>query len=68
MAAPDSYIPHDDKRSVKKIPVHVAFLQGDRIAVNSGLEHVQEVITDGVGYLTEKSVVKLIANPDSLTK
>ena len=62
------YTLNEDKRSVKKIPVHIAFLQGDRIAVTSGLERVQQVITDGVGYLTEKSVVKLIANPDSLTK
>jgi len=66
------YALNDDRRTVKKIPIHIAFLQGDRIAVGSGLDNVQEVISDGVGYLTEKSVVKLMPSPkpqtDSLTK
>jgi RND family efflux transporter MFP subunit len=53
------YTLNDDKRTVKKIPVTVAYLQGDLIAVSGGLENVQQVITEGVGYLTEKSVVKL---------
>jgi len=53
------YTLNDDKRSVKKLPVRIAYLQGDLIAISSGLENVQEVITDGAGYLTEKSVVKL---------
>jgi hypothetical protein len=44
---------------VKKIPVHVAFLQGDQIAVNGGLDHVQEVITEGVGYLTDGATVQV---------
>ena len=62
------YTLNDDKRTVRKIPVRIAFLQGDRIAIGSGLDGVQEVITDGAGYLTDKSVVKPISNPDSLTK
>lgn len=53
------YTLNDDKRTVKKIPIRVAYLQGDLIAVSSGLEDVQEVITDGVGYLSEKSIVKV---------
>jgi multidrug efflux system membrane fusion protein len=62
------YTLNGDGRTVKKLAVRIAFLEGDRLAVSSGLENVREVITDGVGYLTEKSVVKLIAKPDSLTK
>ncbi|HEY4110674.1 efflux RND transporter periplasmic adaptor subunit [Puia sp.] len=62
------YTLNDDRRTVKKLPVRVAFLQGDRIAIGSGLENVREVITDGVGYLTEKAVVRPISNSDSLTK
>ena len=53
------YTLNTDKRTVKKIPVHVAFLQGDQIAVNGGLDHVQEVITEGVGYLTDGATVQV---------
>jgi RND family efflux transporter MFP subunit len=53
------YTLNDDKRTVRKIPVHIAWLQGDFIAISSGLENVQQVITNGVGYLTENSIVQL---------
>jgi RND family efflux transporter MFP subunit len=53
------YTLNTDKKTVKKIPVHVAFLQGDQIAVNDGLDHVQEVITEGVGYLTDGATVQV---------
>jgi membrane fusion protein, multidrug efflux system len=53
------YTLNADNKTVKKIPVHVAFLQGDQIAVNGGLDHVQEVITEGVGYLTDGATVKV---------
>ena len=59
------YTLNADKHTVKRIPVHIAYLQGDRIAISTGLDTVGSVIADGVGYLTEKSVVKLISNPDS---
>lgn len=62
------YTINKDKRTVKKLPVHVAFLQGDRIAVDSGLGNVDQVITKGVGYLTERSAVTLIADDNSSTK
>ena len=61
------YTLNPDQRTVRKIPVHIAFLQGDRLAIAGGLDTVSAVITEGVGYLTERSVVKLIGNPDSLT-
>jgi RND family efflux transporter MFP subunit len=62
------YTLNADKHTVKRIPVRIAWLQGDHIAIAGGLDGVQQVITDGVGYLTERSVVKLINNPDSLIK
>ncbi|HEY6900639.1 MAG TPA: HlyD family efflux transporter periplasmic adaptor subunit, partial [Puia sp.] len=52
------YTLNTDQRTVKKNPIRIAYLQGDLIAISSGLENVQEVITDGVGYLTESSIVK----------
>jgi RND family efflux transporter MFP subunit len=56
------YTLNDDKKTVKKIPVHIAFLQGDQIAVNSGLDNVRQVVTQGVGYLTDGAPV-LVSNP-----
>ncbi|HEV3413512.1 MAG TPA: efflux RND transporter periplasmic adaptor subunit [Puia sp.] len=53
------YTLNADNRTVKKLPVRIAFFQDDRIAVSSGLDSVQQVIADGVGYLTERSVVKV---------
>jgi len=53
------YTVNADRRTVTKLPVHIAFLQGDQIAVNSGLEHVAQVVTKGVGYLTERSIITL---------
>ena len=51
------YTVNPDHRTVKKLPVQIAFLQNDKIAISKGLEDVQEVITGGVGYLTERSTV-----------
>ncbi|MDR3715016.1 MAG: efflux RND transporter periplasmic adaptor subunit [Puia sp.] len=52
------YTLNADRRTVKKNPVRIAFLQKDKIAVSSGLENISEVITEGVGYLTPGAVVK----------
>lgn len=61
------YTVNADHRTVTKLPVHIAFLQGDQIAVTNGLEHVAQVITKGVGYLTERSVVTLAPDTHSST-
>ena len=53
------YTLNPDKRTVKKHAVRIAFLEKDKIAISSGLENVQEVITSGVGYLSENAVVKV---------
>ncbi|HET6254308.1 MAG TPA: efflux RND transporter periplasmic adaptor subunit [Puia sp.] len=53
------YTLNADNRTVKKRPVRIAFFQDDRIAVSSGLDSVRQVIADGVGYLTERSIVKV---------
>ena len=52
------YTLNPDNRTVKKNLIHIAFLENDKIAVSSGLEHTDSLITDGVGYLTERSIVK----------
>lgn len=47
-----------DGQSVRKVPVQVAFLDGAQVVIAGGLEGVQEVVTAGAPYLTEKSKVK----------
>ncbi|MDF2187492.1 efflux RND transporter periplasmic adaptor subunit [Paraflavitalea sp. CAU 1676] len=49
-----------DQRTVQRHAVSIAFLEKDKVAIVKGLDNVQQVITDGVGYLTEKSVVNVI--------
>src|SRR5579872_586120 len=56
------YTLNADRRTVTRLAVHVAFLQGDKIAISSGLDSVQQVVTEGVGYLTERSFVKVQTN------
>jgi hypothetical protein len=56
------YTVNPDQTSVKKNPVRVAFLTKDKVAVSGGLDDVGQVITDGAGYLTARSVVKVVPN------
>ena len=54
------YIINPDNKTVTKKEVTIAFLEKDKAAISRGLENVQQVITDGVGYLTENSIVKIV--------
>jgi len=54
------YTVNADNRTVKKNPVRIAFIEKDKIAVSSGLENADRIITEGVGYLTEKATVKVV--------
>lgn len=47
-----------DGQSVRKVPVQVAFLEGNQVVIASGLEGVTEVVTTGAPYLTEKKKVR----------
>lgn len=47
-----------DGESVRKVPVQVAFLEGNQAVITSGLEGVAEVVTSGAPYLTEKKKVR----------
>ncbi|MGS2762899.1 efflux RND transporter periplasmic adaptor subunit [Sinomicrobium sp. M5D2P9] len=50
----------DGKDRVKKIPIETAFMLNNEIAVKSGLENIDKVISAGSGYLTEYSTVKIV--------
>ena len=54
------YTVNADGKTVTKNKVAIAFLENNKAAVISGLDSVHEVITEGVGYLTDKAVVKVI--------
>jgi hypothetical protein len=43
--------------------VRVAFLAGDRVAVASGLDGVERVVTDGAPYLTPSSRTRAADGP-----
>lgn len=49
-----------DGETVKKVPVQVAFLEGNLAVLAQGLSDTTEVITSGAPYLTEKKKVKKI--------
>ncbi len=53
------YLLNKDGKTVTKRRVTIGFVEDDKIAVNSGLTDVTDVITDGVSYLTENAKVKL---------
>lgn len=54
------YTVNSDQKTVQRHAVTIAFLEKDKVAIVSGLDGVQQVITDGVGYLTEKAIVKVV--------
>lgn len=54
------YLLNSDETSVTKKQVHIASVEKDKVVISSGLETVNNVITDGMSYLTENSKVKLV--------
>lgn len=56
------YTVNDDQRSVTRHKVNIVFLQKDKAAISSGAENLDVVVTQGVGYLTENSKVKVVNN------
>lgn len=54
------YTLNTDGKTVTKNKVTIAFIESNKAAVVSGLDSVREVVTEGVGYLTDKAAVKVI--------
>ncbi len=46
-----------DRKTAHKVPVKVAFLDKEKIAISGGLEGYSEVITTGSAYLTDNSPI-----------
>ena len=49
-----------DGVSVKKLPVQIAYLDGNKALVASGLDGVAEVVTAGAPYLSERKKVRKV--------
>lgn len=54
------FVTGEDMKSVKKIPVRIAYLVNDRAMVSGGLENISKVITAGSAFLTESSTIAVV--------
>ncbi|GAB4049167.1 efflux RND transporter periplasmic adaptor subunit [Spirosoma litoris] len=51
------YLLADDKKHVRKVPIQIGFIDGDKVLITNGLPGVKDVVTGGSAYLTEESSV-----------
>jgi membrane fusion protein, multidrug efflux system len=56
------FVVAENKISVRKIPVKVAFLDKKQAFISTGLESVEQVITSGSAFLTENSSITIVQN------
>jgi membrane fusion protein, multidrug efflux system len=56
------FVAQSDGKSVKKMPVSVAYLENDQAFLFAGLENVSHVITAGSAFLTENSSITISQN------
>lgn len=54
------FVASDDNKSVKKIPVRIAYLLDNKAMISGGLDSIQKVITAGSAFLTENSTIKVV--------
>lgn len=51
------YVLDETRKKVKRLPVQIGFVDGDKVLITNGLEGISEVITSGSAFLTESSTV-----------
>ncbi|WP_028524158.1 efflux RND transporter periplasmic adaptor subunit [Runella limosa] len=51
------YVLAETRKKVKRLPVQIGFVDGDKVLITNGLEGISEVITSGSAFLTESSTV-----------
>jgi multidrug efflux pump subunit AcrA (membrane-fusion protein) len=54
------YVPDDQAGTVTKKAVVLGCLIGDKVAVQSGLEGEDLVVTQGAAYLTDKTAIRIV--------
>jgi hypothetical protein len=52
----------DGARTARRVPVRVAFVDGDRAAIGGGLEGIPEVIVAGAGFLRDGARIETAAS------
>jgi RND family efflux transporter MFP subunit len=60
------YLPDESGRTAKKTAVTLGCLIGERVAIASGLEGADRVVTDGAAYLTDKASIRIVNDPADL--
>ena len=53
------FVVNSDHKSVRKIPVTIAYITGDSAIISKGLEDVKEIISSGSAFLTEFSTIQI---------
>ncbi len=53
------FVAQSDHKSVKKIPITVAYITGDSAMVSKGLENIKEIVSSGSAFLTEFSTIQI---------
>lgn len=53
------FVVNDDKKSVRRLSIVVAYLENKTAFISSGLDSINEVIAAGSAFLTENSSVKI---------
>lgn len=51
------YVLANDRKKVRKVPIQIGYLDGDKVLLANGLSGVDDVITAGSAFLTEESSV-----------
>lgn len=51
------YVLDETRKKVKRLPIQIGFVDGDKVLITNGLEGISEVITSGSAFLTESSAV-----------
>lgn len=54
------FVASEDLKSVKKVPVRIAYLANNKAMISAGLEDFDKVITAGSAFLTEFSTIKVV--------
>jgi len=49
-----------DGKTARRVPVQVAFLDGDRVALRAGVDGVDQVVTDGAAWLRDGAAVRVL--------
>lgn len=53
------FVVNQDQKSVKKVPITIAYITDNRAIISKGLEHVKQIISSGSAFLTEFSTVQV---------